>query len=100
MDLHELERKLIAAARAQVPSDAVPPAFEARVMARLRELHEPDFVTVWAQGLWRGALASLAATAVVGLALALVTQLATDGESVAERFETAMLAGIELEGDQ
>ena len=35
MNLAELERKLIAAARANPPSDRVPYAFEKRIMARL-----------------------------------------------------------------
>ena len=37
MNLAELERKLIAAARANPPSDRVPYAFEKRIMARLAE---------------------------------------------------------------
>ena len=35
MNLAELEQKLVAAARANPPSDGVPYAFEKRIMARL-----------------------------------------------------------------
>jgi len=55
MDLTELERKLLAAARTDTPSDRVPYAFEKRVMAHLIGRPALDRATAWANALWRGA---------------------------------------------
>ncbi len=55
MDLAELNRKLIAAARANPPSQRVPFAFEKRIMARLTRPFEPDYRALWARALWRAA---------------------------------------------
>src|SRR5712691_5647518 len=55
MDLTELERKLIAAARADAPSDRVPYAFEKRVMSRLTGRVTLDRAGAWANALWRAA---------------------------------------------
>jgi hypothetical protein len=51
----ELQKKLFAAARAVLPSEGVPYAFEKRVMARI--LAEPiiDVWALWSRLLWRAA---------------------------------------------
>src|SRR5882724_3129236 len=54
MDLTQLQRRLVAAARMDAPSDRVPYAFEKRVMARLIVRPALDHATVWANALWRG----------------------------------------------
>jgi len=55
MDLVELQRKLMAAARANPPGDAVPLAFEKRVVARLRARLAPDPYSFWSKALWQAA---------------------------------------------
>jgi hypothetical protein len=55
MKLVELEKKLIAAARANPPSDRVPPTFEKRVMALISALPVQDLWAAWAKGLWYAA---------------------------------------------
>src|SRR2546423_1452510 len=55
MNLVELQRKLIAAARTYAPSEQVPYAFEKRIMARLVSLPGLDHWTLWSRALWRGA---------------------------------------------
>jgi hypothetical protein len=67
MNTTELQRKLIAAAKAQAPADHVPYAFEKRVMAHLQDQRTlvKDVWAAWASGLWR------AAVPCVGLTLAL-----------------------------
>lgn len=60
MDLEQLRKKLLAAARANPPSDAVPCAFEQRVMARLGSIPQQDASFFWGQTLWRGAIACVA----------------------------------------
>lgn len=97
MNLVELERRLIAAARANPPSDTVPVAFEKRVMARLAELRAPDYAVFWARGLWRGALASIAAAVAAFALYMVVVPRADEGDFFADQFESAMLAAVELE---
>jgi hypothetical protein len=59
MDLKEMQRRLFMGARSVPPSDAVPYAFEKRVMAGLR--HAPaDGWLLWGRALWRGAAACVA----------------------------------------
>src|SRR6185503_6405846 len=60
MDLVELGRKLVAAARSNAPSEAVPYAFEKRVMARITLVPRADEWLWWNRALWRGAAACAA----------------------------------------
>jgi hypothetical protein len=93
MNIAELERKLIAAARAHPPAETVPYAFEQRVMARLREGPRYDATAFWARSLWRAALSSLA----VVLMLSAFTWFApaTDGvETFSQEFESTVLAPV------
>jgi len=55
MNLEKLENKLLAAARANPPSERVPYAFEKRVMAHLRNGVAGDAWAFWARALWRAA---------------------------------------------
>ncbi len=66
MNLAELERKLIAAARANPPSDQVPYAFEKRIMARLAARPAMDHCTLWARALWRAAAPCVAIMLLLG----------------------------------
>jgi anti-sigma factor RsiW len=56
MNLAELHRKLIAAARANAPEDRVPYAFEKRIMARLAGQTAPDALTLWGHAFSRAAV--------------------------------------------
>jgi hypothetical protein len=60
MNLAELQRKLIAAARAIPLDERVPLAFEKRVMARIKSRSLADHGTLWAHALWRAAAPCLA----------------------------------------
>jgi len=55
MNLVKLEEKLLAAARANPPSDRVPYAFEKRVIACLGNATARDAGAFWARALWRAA---------------------------------------------
>ena len=55
MNVEELQRKLIAAARANPPSDRVPFAFEKRIMARIADKPRLDEWALWSRALWRAA---------------------------------------------
>lgn len=51
----ELEKKLLAVARANPPSDRVPPAFEKRIMALISVRPVQDLWAAWARSLWYAA---------------------------------------------
>jgi len=55
MNLAELQKKLIAAARKNPPDDHVPYAFEKRIMARLSAAPKADEWGYLARALWCGA---------------------------------------------
>jgi hypothetical protein len=80
MNLAELERKLMAAARANPPSDRVPYAFEKRA-------------------LWRGAASCVALALLVSAWFLISSTGATRATSFAQQFETTMLAAADQETD-
>lgn len=55
MNLDELQKKLIVAARKNPPGDQVPYAFEQRIMARLAAAPRLDEWAAWVRSLWYGA---------------------------------------------
>jgi hypothetical protein len=67
MNLAELQRKLVAAARANPPGDRVPYAFEGRITARLKALPVFDGPALWARALWRAAAPCVAIMLLLGL---------------------------------
>jgi len=60
MNLAELQKKLIAAARKSPPDDRVPYGFEQRLVARLTAAPRPDEWSLWTRALWYGAGACVA----------------------------------------
>src|SRR5947207_5300457 len=60
MNLIELHRKLIGAARSHPPSEQVPYAFEKRIMARLAAIPALDHWALWSRALWRSAAPCIA----------------------------------------
>ena len=88
MDFEQLRQRLITAARARLPSDAVPYAFEKRIMARLTPRTQVDPWAAWGRVLWRAAAPCVAImcamtiwAAVSGHLLGSKNSLATDLES-------------------
>lgn len=67
MNLAELQKKLLGAARSNPPSDKVPYAFEKRIMARLASPPAEDVGVFWARALWRGAAACVAVSILSGV---------------------------------
>jgi hypothetical protein len=55
MKLADLEQKLITVARANPPSDRVPPSFEKRIMALILAQPVQDLWAAWAKALWYAA---------------------------------------------
>ena len=55
MKLVNLHKQLIAVARANPPSDRVPPTFEKRIMALITARPVQDVWALWAKALWYAA---------------------------------------------
>jgi hypothetical protein len=98
MNLVELEKKLVAAARTKVPDDRVPYAFEKRVMALIAARAGADRWAFWTQGLLRAAVSCVAVAVVCG-AVSLFTPAASDNSNdLSQDFENTLLASVD-QGD-
>lgn len=96
MNLPELEKKLIAAARLKAPDERVPYAFEKRITALIAARAGVDHWMFWARGLWRAAAACVAVAVVFG-AVSLFTPAASDnGNDLSQDFENTLLASADL----
>ena len=94
MNLHELERKLWAAARKNPPSDAAPYAFEKRVMAHLRDLKPLNSWALWGRPLWLAAASCAAVMLLVGTWSLLPANISADGD-LSQDFENAVFASMD-----
>ena len=97
MNVDNLHRKLIAAARAHSPSDAVPHAFERRIVAQIKSLATTDYWAFWARALWRAA----APCVVLALVLAAWSFLSgpanTTNGDISQDFENTVLAAAAMD---
>jgi anti-sigma-K factor RskA len=103
MNLVELQKKLIAAARANAPGDHVPYAFEKRVMALLASRVAPQNMDWWVRGFWRAAVSCVAVALLCG-AWAVFTPTiapanATTSTDLSQDFENTLLASVD-QGNQ
>jgi hypothetical protein len=88
MNEDKLERRLINAARANPPSDAVPYAFEQRVFARITLASTPgvDMWSAWSRALWRAAAPCVAIAVILGV----WTAVSSDNNAAATDFSQAL----------
>jgi hypothetical protein len=93
MNLDNLQRKWIAAARAVQPSDRVPHAFEKRIMARLAESACVDLLGAWSVALWRAAVSCLAIVVLSG-AWSLWANHQRGNGDFSQDFEKAVFASV------
>ena len=99
MNLDKLEQKLLHAARRHTPSDAVPYAFEKRIMARLTERTPAEQGASWFRALW-GAAACSAAIALLAGAWTLLPMSGTSRSwDMAQEFETTVFAMVDEVND-
>jgi hypothetical protein len=99
MNLAKLQETLLAAARANPPSDRVPYAFEKRIMARLAACPELDLWSAWARMLWRAATPCLGVTVLlVGLAF-MTGGLQGNQVSLGEGLEATVYAALTDPGE-
>jgi len=106
MNLAELYRKLIAAARSTPPSDRVPYAFEKRILALLAARPILDRWALWARALWRAAALCVMIVLLLG-AWSLVSPqaqnsnvandaaAASGSNDLSQAFEKTMLAAVD-----
>ncbi len=94
----ELQKKLIAAARAGAPDDRVPYAFEKRIMALIGAGVPSDGVALWVRGLWQAAV-SCAVIAVLCGAWAFFNPANNSSDDLSQNLETTLLASVD-QGDQ
>ena len=95
MNLAQLERKLIATARANPPSDRVPYAFEKRIMANLAARPIADEWALWASALWRAAAACVAIMLLLGSWSFFGPQGSTPGNDLSQALEQTLLAAAD-----
>jgi hypothetical protein len=99
MNLAELQKKLIAAARANVPGDHVPYAFEKRVTALLAARVAPQNLDGWVRGLWRAAVSCMAVALLCGawslLTPTIVPSNATTSTDLSQDLENTLLASVD-----
>jgi hypothetical protein len=95
MNLVELERKLIAAARANPPSDRMPYAFEKRIMARLAARPVADGWALWARALWRAAAPCAAIMLLLGTWSWLAPEDGAPANDLSQDLEQTLLAAVD-----
>ena len=99
MNLDNLQQKLLAAARAQLPGDAVPYAFEKRILARITSQPVTDLAAGWVSGLWRAA-ATCASLCVLLGAWTLLSPTSNGGEDeLSQQFENTVFAAVDQDPD-
>jgi hypothetical protein len=95
MNLAELQRKLIAAARADSPSDRVPYAFEKRIMARLMVQPVLDHWALWSRALWRAVAPCVAITVLLSAWSFLEPAANAPTNDLSQEFENTVLAAVD-----
>ena len=102
MNLEQLNQKLLAAARRNVPDDRVPFAFEKRIMGRLGSVAVPDGLALWAHGLWRAAIPCIAVVVLLGVSSLFVapeipaaSPAAPASSELSQEFENTLLAAVD-----
>jgi hypothetical protein len=99
MNLAELQKKLIAAARANVPGDRVPYAFEKRVTALLASRVAPQNLDWWVRGLWRAAVSCVSVALLCGAWSLFTPRIPANSTDLSQEFENTLLASVD-QGDQ
>ncbi len=87
MNTDDLQRKILAAARALPQSDQVPYAFEKRIMAHLSARAALDVWAVWSRLLWRAAAPCVGIMLVLSAWTIMSGRLGGPSETLAADFE-------------
>ena len=95
MDIDALQKKLIAAAKANPPRDSVPYAFEKRITARLASQTMLDDLQLWAGGLWRAAVPCIAVMLLLGVWSLYPAPHKTVSSDLSQDIENTVLAAVQ-----
>ncbi len=95
MNLTELQKKLIAAARTEVLSDRVPYAFEKRITALLASRVAADNLNLWVRGLWRAAVSCVAISLLLGAWAFTTPTIRASADDFPQNFENTLLASVD-----
>ncbi|HEU5395675.1 MAG TPA: hypothetical protein VFV81_00810 [Verrucomicrobiae bacterium] len=95
MNVAELQKRLIAAARAHAPSDHVPYAFEKRITALLKSRVSSRNLELWVHGLWRAALSCVAISLLLGAWAIFSPAARSNSDDLSQNFETTLLASVD-----
>ena len=95
MNIAELQKKLLAAARANPPGDRVPYAFEKRVTALLAARTATDPLALWVRGLWRAAVSCMAIALLLGAWAFFNPTASTKADDLSQNFENTLLASVD-----
>jgi hypothetical protein len=98
MKLDELQKKLIAAARSNSPSDRVPYAFGKRITALLVARPVLDWRAIWSRALWRGAVGCLAVLMLLGAGSFFLPHNGAS-DDLSQDFENTMLASADQDAE-
>jgi hypothetical protein len=93
MNVVELEKKLLRAARAHPPGEQVPYAFEKRIMNALKPL-AADSWSIWGQALWRATVPCLALMLVLG-AWSYLSLTPPPSNNLSQEMDNTVLAAID-----
>ncbi len=99
MNLSNLQQKLLAAARAHPPGDAVPYAFEKRILAHLTDRPVADHTALWVRGLWRAAASCASICLLLGVWTLLSPPSTGSGEEFAQQIENVVFAAVDQDAD-
>jgi hypothetical protein len=97
MNLAQLERKLIAAARANPPSERVPYAFGKRILARLAAQPTLDHWELWGRALWRATAPCIAIMLLLGAWSLFAPQRNPPTNDLSQQLEQTLLAAVDQE---
>ena len=101
MELAELHKKLISAARTSAPDTRVPYAFEKRVMAQLGASGRfADAWAMWSRALWQSAVACVAITVLCGAWSFFGAGSTASNPDFPDEFESAVFASTSEDADQ
>jgi hypothetical protein len=95
MNLAELQKKLIAAAKTKVLDDRVPYAFEKRVSALLASRVAPQNLDLWVGGLWRAAVSCVAVAMLCGAWTFFTPSTSASSDDLSQNFENTLLASVD-----
>jgi hypothetical protein len=95
MNIADLQKKLLAAARAKAPDDRVPHAFEKRVLALLASRPVADRWVLWTRGLWQAAASCIAIAVLLGAWIFFNSMASSNATDLSQNFEVTLLASVD-----